>query len=94
MAPVHCSTFDEEFYSSLAELQPSSMFKWHQTAIVALGALNYPEEIPKLYKLLLDVYIPEENQLKETRRIREGLTKACGVMGAAKVPFILLTWAS
>ncbi|OJJ06483.1 hypothetical protein ASPVEDRAFT_875524 [Aspergillus versicolor CBS 583.65] len=84
MAQVHSSPFDEEFYSLLAELQPSSSFKWYQTAIVALGALNYPEEIPKLYKILLDAYIPKEIWLEETRKIREGLTKACGIMGAAK----------
>lgn len=90
MAQTHCSPFDEEFYSVLADLQPSSTFKWYQTAIVALGALNYPEEIPRLYELLLNAYIPKEDHLKETRKIREGLTKACGIMGAAKVfsPFI------
>lgn len=85
MAQAHCSPFDEEFYSVLAELQPSSTFKWYQTAIVALGALNYPEEIPRLYTILLNGDIPKENQLEETRKIREGLTKACGIMGAAKV---------
>ncbi|KAH8697926.1 hypothetical protein BGW36DRAFT_359696 [Talaromyces proteolyticus] len=78
------SPFDHEFYNSLAQLQPSSQFKWYQTAIVALGALNYPEEIPKLYSLLLDRYIPKGSRLNETRKIREGLTKLCGIMGAAK----------
>lgn len=55
------------------------------TAVVALGALNYPEEIPKLYRLLLDAYIPEAEQKSETGKIREALTKLCGIMGAAKV---------
>lgn len=78
--------FDVNFYHSLAATGESAIrFKWYRTAIVALGALNFPEEIPKLYKLLLDTYIPEADQKLETSKLRESLTKVCGIMGAAKV---------
>jgi hypothetical protein len=80
------SQFNAEFYRSLADVGKSStQFKWYLTAIVALGALNYPEEIPNLYKHLLEVYIPEPDRFEETKKIREGLTKVSGIMGAAKV---------
>lgn len=78
--------FDVNFYHSLAAANKSaSRFKWYTTAIVTLGALNYPEEIPKLYQLLLTTYISEADQKLETSKIRESLTKVCGIMGAAKV---------
>ncbi|KAF4762130.1 hypothetical protein HAV15_008013 [Penicillium sp. str.  len=77
--------FDVDFYHSLAATGKSAArVKWYRTAIVALGALNYPEEIPKLYQLLLTSYIPEADQQLETGKIRESLTKVCGIMGAAK----------
>jgi hypothetical protein len=53
--------------------------------MVALGAMNYPEEIPNLYTRLLASYIPKEEQFSETRKIREAFTKLCGIQGAAKV---------
>lgn len=78
---------DSGFIASLAECgKPAeSTFRWYLTAIVALGALNYPEEIPGFYRHLLDQYIPEPEQRQETRKILEGLTKVCGIQGAAKV---------
>ncbi|KAL2821326.1 hypothetical protein BDW59DRAFT_164209 [Aspergillus cavernicola] len=71
MPQAQPSPFVAEFYNSLAQLQPSSHLKWYQTAIVALGAPYYPEEIPTLYKLLLERYIPKESQFNETQKIRE-----------------------
>lgn len=77
---------DNEFIESLAETgKASPSFKWYLGAIVALGALNYPEEIPTLYSRLLEAYIPSEDQFDETRKMKEALTKVCGIQGAAKV---------
>lgn len=79
-------SIDVNFYHSLAATAKSApRFKWYMTAVVALGALNYPEEVPKLYRLLLDAYIPKAEHKSETTKIREALTKVCGIMGAAKV---------
>lgn len=80
---------DHDFISSLAETgaEAGSKYPWYRGAIVALGALNYPEEIPGLYLHLLDKWIPEQDQKTETRKILEGLTKASGIVGAAKVSF-------
>lgn len=77
---------DNDFIASLATLTPpGAQLKWYLGAIVALGALNYPEEIPTLYQRLLEHYIPETEQFDETRKIKEALTKVCGIQGAAKV---------
>ncbi|KAE8383906.1 hypothetical protein BDV26DRAFT_299337 [Aspergillus bertholletiae] len=76
-------SFDKEFYRELAATSHSP-FKWYMTVTVALGAINYPEEISKLNDLLLKEIIPQSEQLNELRKIREGLTKVCGIMGAAK----------
>jgi hypothetical protein len=77
---------DNDFVDSLAKIgEPYPRFRWYLTAIVCLAALNYPEEIPTVYERLLQVYIPEDAQLQETRIVREALTKVCGIMGAAKV---------
>jgi len=78
---------DQPFTDTLKTLgEPFPRFKWYLSVIVCLAALNYPEEIPGFYTLLLEKkYIPEAQQFDETRKIREALTKICGIQGAAKV---------
>ncbi|CAM1510710.1 Fc.00g010450.m01.CDS01 [Cosmosporella sp. VM-42] len=86
---------DEEFIDSLAELgKPFPRFKWYLTVIVAQAALNYPEEIPSFYTILLKKYILEDKKFEETRKIREALTKMCGIQGAAKTGNALRALAS
>ncbi|KAL3455435.1 hypothetical protein BJX64DRAFT_297639 [Aspergillus heterothallicus] len=76
---------DEEFISQLASLGESHpRFKWYITAVVALSALNYPEEIGPLYTRLLDTYIAPDEHKEQTRKIKEALVKAAGLYGAAK----------
>ncbi|KAF7553870.1 hypothetical protein G7046_g6970 [Stylonectria norvegica] len=77
--------FNEEFVKSLATLgKPFPRVKWYISVIVALAALNYPEEVPSFYEILLKHHIPKDEQFEETRKIREALTKVCGIQGAAK----------
>ncbi|KAL2846466.1 hypothetical protein BJY01DRAFT_234605 [Aspergillus pseudoustus] len=76
---------DTSFIQQLAELgNPHPRFKWYITAVVALAALNYPEEIGPLYTHLLDAYIAPEDHVEQTRKIKEALVKAAGLHGAAK----------
>lgn len=80
------AVLDDQFLKELASLAaPYPRYKWYLSAMVALGAMNYPEEIPNLYTRLLASYIPKEEQFSETRKIREAFTKLCGIQGAAKV---------
>ncbi len=81
---------DGNFLRELASAHDGSSakdheFKWYITAIVAVAGMNYSELIPELYKTLLAEYIPEDKHFSETRKLREALTKTCGIWGAAKV---------
>jgi hypothetical protein len=77
---------DNDFIQHLAERGSAHpRFKWYITAIVALAALNHPEEIGPLYTRLLDTYIAPEDHVEQTRKTKEALVKAAGLHGAAKV---------
>jgi hypothetical protein len=50
--------------------------------------MNYPDEIPNIWKHFTSHYLPlvnENEKLPAARRIREALTKSVGIVGAAKV---------
>ena len=64
---------------------PSDTNVRYITAIVALSALNYPEETGPLYTRLLAEYIAPEDHVEQTRKIKEAVVKAAGLHGAAKV---------
>jgi hypothetical protein len=86
------STLDHDFIQQLAALgSPYPRLKWYIGAIVALSALNYPEEIGPLYICLLNKYIAPDDHYEQTRKIKEALVKACGLHGAAKVFLFLLS---
>ncbi|KAJ0415091.1 hypothetical protein BJY00DRAFT_305141 [Aspergillus carlsbadensis] len=76
---------DNDFIQHLADTGSAHpRFKWYITAIVALAALNYPEEIGPLYTRLLEKYIAPDDHVVQTRKIKEALVKAAGLHGAAK----------
>lgn len=91
------TVLDHDFLKYLADIhdhasrghQPPRL-KWYLTTIIAFGGMNYPELIPELYQILLKEHIPQEDQMQETRKIREGLTRVCGIWGAAKVGVYLI----
>lgn len=90
MSNMSDETLRREFLDHLQDvhdtkLRSDSKLKWYITAIIALAGMNYAELIPDLYTTLLSDFIPVPNQFAETRKIREGLTKCCGIWGAAKV---------
>ena len=79
---------DDAFVQELADLgAPYPRLRWYTTAIVALAAMNYPEEIGPLYTHLLEKFIPAGEHAEQTRKIRESLVMATGLHGAAKVYF-------
>ncbi len=83
-------TLDHAFVQQLAALgEPFPRLKWYIGAVVALSALNYPEEIGPLYTHLLEKYIAPGEHVEQTRKIKEALVKATGLHGAAKVSLLL-----
>lgn len=87
---MESNAFDKAFLDHLASLfgsagESETQLKWYITAIVAVAGMNYAELIPELYTTLLQEYIPETEHYEETRKIKEALTKVCGIWGAAKV---------
>lgn len=80
---------DKEFLQTLEKLhapnnQPVRL-KWYLTVAIAVSGMNYAELLPSFYKTLLSDFIPEDQHKTETAKLREGLTKVCGIWGAAKV---------
>ncbi|KIX03854.1 uncharacterized protein Z518_07407 [Rhinocladiella mackenziei CBS 650.93] len=76
----------EKFYAVLAaRIQPTHRPRWYLSALACLAALNHQDEVASLYTLLLKSYIPKEEQLDLTRKIREALVILVGIIGAAKI---------
>jgi hypothetical protein len=89
------SPLSPEFLNHVAQIHEKGVdqprLKWYITMILAFGGMNYPELIPDLYEILLNEHILESEHVNETRKIREALTKVCGIWGAAKVRGTLLS---
>lgn len=84
------TTLDRKFLDHLVAIHSrqssgAGRLKWYITAVISLAGMNYAELIPELYTTLLSSYIPIQDHVNETRKIREALTKVCGIWGAAKV---------
>lgn len=78
----------EGFYAQLQALEdalPGTRMRWYLSVFPCLAALNQVDEIVDLYPVLLQKYVDEAQHRQVTRQIREALTKAVGVIGAAKV---------
>ncbi|KAJ5125112.1 hypothetical protein N7448_004439 [Penicillium atrosanguineum] len=80
-------TSREHFYAQLQTLEeelPGNRMRWYLSVFPCLAALNQVDEIVDLYPILLQKYVDEAQHRQVTRQIRESLTKAVGVIGAAK----------
>lgn len=79
------------FFQEVEELKTTQeKFRWYTVLIVTLSSMNYPDEIPSVYRHFLSHYLPlikESDRLLAARKIREALTKSVGIVGAAKVRF-------
>lgn len=62
--------------------------RWYSCVIVTLSSLNYPDVIPQVYRHLkvaiLDTLGDDESKRKALNRIREGLIKSTGIVGAGR----------
>lgn len=73
--------------SSLGLGDTAKRIRWYMCVTVALSSLNYPDVIPQVYEhfssnLLAD--LPPADRLAAVQKIREGLIKSTGIVGAAR----------
>lgn len=81
-------TSREDLYAQLQELDeklPGNRMRWYLSVFPCLAALNQVDEIVALYPVLIQTYVDEAQHRQVTRQIREAITKAVGIIGAAKV---------
>ena len=61
--------------------------RWYMCLIITLSSLNYPEVIPQVYEhfsTTLLAELPPEERFTAVKRVREGLIKSTGIVGAAR----------
>lgn len=85
------------FFSPAASLPPPTRLRWYICVVVTLSSLNYPDVIPQVYAHfdsdLLSIHSPED-RFSAVRKLREGLIKSTGIVGAARTGNAMRTLAS
>jgi hypothetical protein len=86
------STETPSLPSSLFELSLSlnntaERIRWYMCVIVTLSSLNYPDVIPQVYEHFssnLLAELPPADRFGAIQKVREGLIKSTGVVGAGR----------
>lgn len=81
-------TLPTSFLEPVLSLPSTSVrLRWYTCVLVALSSLNYPDVIPQVYSHLdahLLSALSREDRFAAVRKIREGLIKSTGIVGAAR----------
>lgn len=82
-------TLPDSFFESVLAIQdPSLRTRWYMCAIITLSALNYPDVIPQVfqhYEAHVLANLPSDEARRDSlNRLREGLIKSTGIVGAAR----------
>ncbi|KAI9150715.1 Peroxisomal protein 2 [Paramyrothecium foliicola] len=79
----------EAFLQSVLDLcDTNDRLRWYMCVMITLSSVNYPDVIPQVYKHL-DTHVLSKLQTDHSRaraisRIREGIIKSTGIVGAAR----------
>ena len=81
-------TLPASFLQPVLSLPSTSVrLRWYTCVLVGLSSLNYPDVIPQVYSHL-DAHVLSalslEDRFAAVRKIREGLIKSTGIVGAAR----------
>lgn len=84
--------------SALAIQDTNERLRWYMCVIITLSSLNYPDVIPQVYAHL-DTHtlakLPDvDSRRKAVTRIREGVIKSTGIVGAARTGNAMRTLSS
>lgn len=75
------------FLEAAKSVDASSRLRWYMCVVVMLSSVNYPDVIPQVYEHLdrnLLSKLSEEDRFNAVRKLREGLIKSTGIVGAAR----------
>ena len=79
----------DDFFEPVQRLDTTSQkTRWYMCVIVNLSAMNYPDVVPAVWQHASEHFLSgltHDEKFEATRKIREGLTKSTGIVGAAKV---------
>ena len=79
----------DDFFEQVEKIETQvAKVRWYYCVIVNLGALNYPDVIPRIWDhCWQNVCEPlgYDERFTIAQKMREALIKACGIMGPAKV---------
>ena len=73
--------------SALAFDDTSKRIRWYMSVIVNLASLNYPDVIPQVWEHFSSNVLqnlPQNERFAAVQKIREGLIKSAGIIGAAR----------
>lgn len=85
--PSDTPTLPTSLLEACRELNKLERIGWYMCLIVTLSSLNYPEVIPQVYEHFNSTLIsqlPPEERFEAVRKVREGLIKSVGIVGAAR----------
>ena len=73
--------------SSLSLKDTAKRIRWYMCVIVTLSSLNYPDVIPQVYEHFASnvlAELPPTDRFAAVQKVREGLIKSTGIVGAAR----------
>lgn len=82
-------TLPESFLQgALDQQEVNDRLRWYMCVMITLSSVNYPDVIPQVYKHLdenvLSKLASDEERKLAINRVREGLIKSTGIVGAAR----------
>jgi hypothetical protein len=90
-------TLPDSFYDPVLAIQDRHLrIRWYMCVIVNLSSLNYADVIPQVYSHLdanLLSPLSHDERFDALQKIREGLTKSVGIVGAARTGTAMRTLA-
>ena len=86
---VDTPTLPDVFLKQVTQLETTEhKLRWYMCVFITLSSLNYPDVIPQVYdhldELVLSTLPDDGSRGQAINRIREGLIKSTGIVGAAR----------
>lgn len=93
VSELQSATLGDDFFTEVVNARPEEAIRWYMCVMVNLSSLNFPDLIPAVWEHLDEHFLSgtkRDEQFMVARRMREALTKSCGIVGAARVCIALV----